>query len=158
MTTSAEKEPVSLVHEFTFNAQVMPPVAVGAAPLGARMCFQMGPGEVSGERLRGRFLGGGDWLQVGSDGYGRVDVRGQIETGDGAFIYVNYTGFLEMNEKLSQALGSGAETGFGDAYLRTSPRLECGDARYAWVNHTLFVAAGRLLGGGRVEYRVYRVL
>jgi hypothetical protein len=158
VSAAVEKEAASLVYEFTFSAQVLPPVNVGAAPMGARMCFQMGGGNVGGERLRGRFLGGGDWLQIGPDGYGRVDVRGQIETHDGAFIYVNYTGFLEMNETLGNALGSGGETQFADAYLRTAPRLECGDARYAWVNHTLFVAAGRLLGGGHVEYRVYRVL
>ncbi len=85
-------------------------------------------------------------------------MRGQIETHDGAFIYVYYQGFLEMNAALTNALGTGAETQFADAYLRTTPRMECGDARYAWVNHTVFVAAGRLLGGGHVEYRVYRVL
>ncbi|MGQ0697288.1 MAG: DUF3237 domain-containing protein [Panacagrimonas sp.] len=150
-------EAATLAHEFTFTAQVMPPVDVGATPLGGRMCFTMGAGEVSGARLKGRLLSGGDWLLIGADGYGRVDVRAQIATDDGAFIYVNYWGFLQMNEKIGAALTTGAGTEFADAYLRTSPRLECGDPRYAWVNHTLFVAAGRLLPGGTVEYRVYRV-
>jgi hypothetical protein len=154
---SNSKEAATLVYEFTFSAQVDAPVAVGATPLGSRMCFAMGAGEVTGERLRGKFLSGGDWLQIGSDGYGRVDVRGQIETHDGAFIYVQYHGFLQMNEALGAALQGGSGTAFEDAYLRTSPRLECGDARYAWVNHTLFVGAGRLLPGGTVEYRIYRV-
>lgn len=151
------KEAASLSYEFTFTAQVQPPVDTGANPMGARLCFTMGEGTVSGERISGRFLGGGDWLLVGSDGYGRVDVRGQIATADGAFIYVNYTGFLEMNAAIGGALTTGAGTEFADAYLRTSPRLECGDPRYAWVNRTLFVAAGRLLAGGTVEYKVYRV-
>jgi hypothetical protein len=151
------KEAASLVYECTLRAQVGPPVDVGATPMGARLCFPMSGGEVAGERLKGRFLGGGDWLQVGPDGYGRVDVRGQIETQDGAFIYVHYQGFLEMNDKLGGALQTGKGTQFEDAYLRTSPRMECGDPRYAWVNRTLFVAAGRLLEGGFVEYRVYRV-
>lgn len=155
MTTAGEA--AVLKHEFTFNAQVHPPVDCGAGPTGARMCFTMGEGQVAGERIKGRFLSGGDWLLIGADGYGRVDVRAQIATDDGAFIYVNYTGFLQMNETLGGALQTGAGTEFGDAYLRTAPRLECGDPRYAWVNHTLFVAAGRLLAGGRVEYRVYRV-
>ena len=150
-------EAARLVHEFTMNAEVFPPVDVGATPLGGRMCFAMGSGEVSGARLSGRFLSGGDWLQIGADGYGRVDVRGQIQTQDGAFIYIRYHGFLQMNEKVGAALASGVGTEFADAYLRTSPLLECGDPRYAWVNHTLFVAAGRLLAGGKVEYRVYRV-
>lgn len=147
----------ALAYEFTFTAAVQPPVDVGATPLGGRLCFTMGAGEVSGERIRGRFLSGGDWLMVGSDGYGRVDVRGQIETHDGAFIYVQYHGYLQMNEAVAGALGSGAGTELEDAYLRTAPRLECGDARYAWVNHSLFVAAGRLRPGGIVEYQVHRV-
>ncbi|MGQ0620378.1 MAG: DUF3237 domain-containing protein [Panacagrimonas sp.] len=154
---TASREAASLVHEFTFTAQVQPPVDVGATPMGGRMCFTMGEGSVSGERIRGKFLSGGDWLLIGADGYGRVDVRGQIATADGAFIYVNYVGFLQMNEKIGAALQTGAGTEFADAYLRTAPRLECGDPRYAWVNHTLFVAAGHLLPGGIVEYRVYRI-
>jgi hypothetical protein len=32
-----------------------------------------------------------------------------------------------------------------------------GGARYAWLNRSPFVAAGRLLGTGRIEYAVYRV-
>ncbi len=152
------QEAVTLQHEFTFNAQVGAPVDVGAAPMGARMCFPMTGGEVSGTRLNGKFLGGGDWLQIGPDGYGRVDVRGQIETHDGAFIYVHYQGLLQMNEAVGAALQSGRGTQFADAYLRTTPRMECGDPHYAWVNQSLFVAAGRLLDGGKVEYRVYRVL
>ena len=152
------QEAAALVHEFTFTAQVSAPVDVGAAPTGARMCFAMGAGEVSGARLKGKFLSGGDWLQIGSDGYGRVDVRGQIETHDGAFIYIYYQGLLQMNEAVGAALQSGKGTQFADAYLRTTPRMECGDPRYAWVNQSLFVSAGRLLDGGRVEYRVYRVV
>ncbi len=151
------REAATLTYEFTFTAAVSPPVAVGATPLGGRMCFAMGAGEASGARIKGKFLSGGDWLQIGSDGYGRVDVRGQIETHDGAFIYIQYPGFLQMNEAIGAALQSGAGTAFEDAYLRTAPRLECGDPRYAWVNHTLFVGAGRLLPGGKVEYRIYRV-
>jgi len=62
-----------------------------------------------------------------------------------------------MNEAVAAALASGVGTELKDAYLRTAPRLECGDPRYAWVNHSLFVAAGRLRPGGIVEYQVHRV-
>lgn len=152
------QEAAALVHECTLTARVGPPVDVGAAPMGARLCFPMSDGEVVGDRLQGRFLSGGDWLQVGPDGYARVDVRAQIATVDGAFIYVSYQGFLEMNDALVGALQTGKGTGFGDAYLRTAVRMECGDARYAWINRTLFIGAGRLRDGGSVEYRLYRVL
>ena len=42
-------------------------------------------------------------------------------------------------------------------YFRTSPRMETGDARYAWVNTSLFVGEGRVIEGLGVEYRVARV-
>ncbi|WP_052378610.1 DUF3237 domain-containing protein [Polycyclovorans algicola] len=154
---SVSGEAANLIHEFSFTSQLSPPLEIGPTPVGVRMVFPAGPGTVTGERLRGTFLSGADWLLVGNDGFGRVDVRGQIETHDGAFIYIHYHGFLEMNETVGGALQSGAATQFADAYFRTSPRLECGDPRYAWVNHTLFVGAGRLLKGGTVEYKVYRV-
>jgi hypothetical protein len=41
-------------------------------------------------------------------------------------------------------------------YYDANPRLETGDARYAWVNRTFFVGEGRLLPGLGVEYRVWR--
>jgi hypothetical protein len=45
-------------------------------PVGTRMTFITTGGVIDGPRLRGELLpGGGDWLVVGSDGTGRVDVR-----------------------------------------------------------------------------------
>lgn len=35
--------------------------------------------------------------------------------------------------------------------------METGDARYAWVNTSLFVGEGRVIEGLGVEYRVARV-
>jgi hypothetical protein len=86
-----------------------------------------------------------------------VDVRIQIETDDGAVIYVRYEGLIELNEASSAALmDRAAETSWGDQYFRTSPRFETGDERYAWLNRTLFVACGRVVAGG-LEYEVFRV-
>ncbi len=41
--------------------------------------------------------------------------------------------------------------------MRLSIRFETGAPRYAWLNTSLFVARGRLLGTGNIEYQVYRV-
>lgn len=145
-----------LVHEFTYQAHVDQPLVAGPGPFGTRLIFVVTGGWVRGERLTGTLVGGGgDWLLVGPDGWGRLDVRGQVQTPDGAVIYVHYTGVLEMNEAVQRAM-AGGETGFDDQYFRTAPRLETGDPRYAWVNTTLFVARGRLVPGG-VEYEVHRV-
>lgn len=146
-----------LVPEFRFDAQLVPPLDMGPTPRGQRLFFDVGAGEVHGERLRGKVLSGGDWLLVGPDGFGRLDVRAQIQTHDGAYLYMYYHGVLEMNPTVLDALANGKPTDYGDAYLRTSPVLETGDPRYAWVNQSLFIGAGHLLPGGKIEYQVYRV-
>ncbi len=145
-------------HEFSYTADLKEPLQVGAGPYGNRLFYEVTGGSAEGKRLKGKLLtGGGDWILVGPDGFGRLDVRAQILTDDGAVIYVQYAGILEMNEKIAQAMATGGSTDYGDQYFRTSPRLECGDPRYAWVNQSVFVAEGRVLPH-RVEYKVYRVV
>ncbi len=146
---------MNLVHEFTFTGFLKPPVPVGQGPIGTRMYYEVAEGKIEGERLRGRVLGGGEWALIGPDGFLRVDVRLQAETHDGAFLYVQYTGLLELNAAVQKALASGHGTNFGDQHFFTNPRFETGDTRYAWLNTTFLVGEGRLLPGG-VEYRVWR--
>lgn len=147
-------------YEFGFVARLDPALTVGATPLGMRMVFTVTGGEVEGERIRGKVVGAGaDWLMIGADGWGHLDVRAQVQTPDGAVLYVRYEGLIEMNDKVQQALTApdSGSTEYADQYFRTTPRLESGDAGYAGVNHSLFVAEGRLRPGPAVEYRVYRV-
>jgi hypothetical protein len=148
---------MELALEFTFEAQLGEPLVPGAGPYGTRMVVPLAGGTVSGERITGTVTGtGGDWALVGPDGWARVDVRGQILTDDGAVIFVSYGGVLELNEKVMVAMAAGDQgTEFEDQYFRIMPRLETGDARYAWVNQTVFIARGRLVVGG-VFYEVYR--
>jgi hypothetical protein len=123
------------------------------------MVFDVIGGALEGPRLRGKFVGAGaDWLLVGPDGFGRLDVRAQIETDDGALVYVQYQGLIQMNEKVQAAMGSASGTEFSDQYFRIAPRFETGDSRYAWLNQSTFVAEGRLYPGFGVEYRVFRVV
>ena len=148
---------MELVHEFTYHALLTDPVTVGPGPYGMRIVYEVVGGRADGDRFRGRVLtGGADWLLVGPDGWGRLDVRAQFVTDDGAGIYVSYVGLLEMNDKVQQAITSGGSTDFGDQYFRTNPRFETGDPRYAWLNQTFFVGEGRIIPGPGVEYRVYR--
>ncbi|MBI4514639.1 MAG: DUF3237 domain-containing protein [Deltaproteobacteria bacterium] len=146
-------------YAFTYHATLKEPVMVGPGPYGTRAFYEVIGGRLEGEGLKGNVLtGGGDWLLIGPDGWGRLDVRAQFITDDGAAIYLSYYGVLEMNEQVQQAIAAGHATDYGDLYFRTNPRFETGDPRYAWLNHTVFVAEGRVLPGPTVEYRVYRVL
>ncbi len=142
----------------TYRADLKPPVEVGAGPFGTRTIFDVTGGTAEGPRLRGKLLAsGGDWLLVDDGGIGRLDVRGTLETHDGARIYIHYYGVLEMNEAVSSAVTKGESTDYGDTYFMTQPRFETGDPRYAWLNRVVAVAEGRLLPNA-VEYRVYEVV
>ena len=141
----------------TYHVDLKPPVEIGAGPLGTRIVFDVLGGSAEGPRLRGRFLAsGGDWILVDAGGTGRLDVRGTLETEDGARIYVQYFGVLEMNDAVQTALASGGSTDYGDTYFMTQPRFETGDPRYAWLNAVVAVAEGRVLPNA-VEYRVFQV-
>ena len=94
---------------------------VGDGPNGIRVYYAISDGDVTGTRIKGTIRGGGEWALIGSDGFLRVDVRTQIETHDGAFLYVQYLGFIEMNPAFETASESGNETNFGDQYFYTNP-------------------------------------
>lgn len=147
---------MDLVHEFTFTALLNAPLPIGPGPIGTRMYYEIIGGEVTGDRLRGKVLGGGEWALIGPDGFLRVDVRLQIETHDQAHLYVQYLGLLEMNDNVQKALETGTATDFTDQYFHTNPRIETGDPRYAWLNTTHFIGQGRILPNPGVQYKVWR--
>jgi hypothetical protein len=147
---------MNLVQEFTAKALLKEPLPVGAGPIGTRVYYDVTGGEVIGDRIRGEILGGGEWALIGPDGFLRVDVRLQVETHDGAFLYIQYLGLLELNEAVQSALAGGTGTDYGDQYFFTNPRVETGDERYAWVNTTFFIGEGHILPNNSVEYRVWR--
>jgi hypothetical protein len=147
---------MNLKHEFTFTAMLKPPLLIGAGPIGTRMYLEVIGGEITGERLRGTLFGGGEWALIGADGFLRADVRLQGETHDGANFYIQYTGLLEFNETVQNALANDLGTDFDEQYFVTNPRIETGDERYAWLNTTFFIGEGHILPGHGVEYRVWR--
>lgn len=139
----------------TYSADLLPAVAVGPGPYGNRLVFEVSGGTFEGPRLRGRLLtGGGDWLLLDSEGIGHLDVRATFETHDGALIYVQYFGRLEVTDAVMAALGGQGETRFGDQHFFSQPRFETGDERYRWLNRVIAVGQGRVLPN-RVEYQVF---
>ena len=129
---------------------------IGKTPLGRRAIGVVSGGSFSGERLSGQILTpAADWILLDEDGYGQIDVRLTLATNDGAHIYMQYTGVLEYNDKITDAFGVSGTTEFGDAYFFTQPRFETGDQRYAWLNHVVAIGEGRLLEGG-FQYRIYQ--
>ena len=143
---------------FEMHADLRAPTPIGPGPYGTRLIFDVTGGSVAGPRLRGRVLpSGGDWLLVRPDAYGLLDVRAAVETEDGAFVYAQYYGVLEMSPRVQRLLASGGRSEYGEFYFVTQPRFETGDPRYAWLNAVMAVGEGRLLPNA-VEYRVYHAL
>ncbi len=88
-----------------------------------------GPGRVEGPQIKGT-VELTDWVLMRADGTGEVDVRGTIHTGDGANIYIYYTGILDMSK------------GGPRGPIRTGIRFETGAERYAYLNRTQGVGIG----------------
>ncbi|MEM7466330.1 MAG: DUF3237 domain-containing protein [Pseudomonadota bacterium] len=142
----------------SYYAELEAPLEVGTTPFGTRMIVEVNGGEITGDKIKGKFrqLAAADWLTV-TEGFGHLDVRATIETHDGAYIYVEYFGKLELTEGVQAALAGEGDTDYGDQYFFTSPRMQTGDPRYDWVNNIVCVGQGRLRGG-RVEYEVFQVV
>jgi len=72
-------------------------------------------------------------------------VRLQFKTDDGALVYIQYFGLLELNAKVDDVMAGGEGTAYGDQYLRSTLRLETSDERYGWLNQSVFVGRGHFL-------------
>jgi hypothetical protein len=133
--------------------------ATEGSPVGARQYYEMSEGTLRGERINATIaMPGGDWHVVGSDRFGRPDVRVQFTTDDGAPILLHYTGLVERTATFNRAAESGGSTGFDDQYMRMFMTFDTGATRYAWLNESLFVARGRIAGPAEIEYEIFRVL
>ncbi len=70
-----------------------PPIEVGAGPAGTRLIYGLESARMDGERLRAEMLGAAaaDWLVIGPEGTGSLDIRATFRTDDGAVVYAHYT-------------------------------------------------------------------
>ena len=143
----------------TYHANLGDGLDLGQGPYGHRLIVEVHGGAFEGPRLKGKLRDAGcaDWLAVGADGYGHLDVRATFETDDGAFIYVQYNGHVEMTEAVQNAIAGDGTTDYGDNYFFTTPRMQTGDPRYQWVNNLICIGQGRVRDG-RVEYQVFAVM
>ena len=115
-------------------------------------------GASRGERLSGRVLpGGADWQVIRADGVADLDARYTLETHDGALIYVRNRG-LPARPGRGPAENSPREKTWIPSlyYMRTTPRFETGDARYAWLNRIVCVATGARRAAA-VELEVFEI-
>ena len=147
------------------TVNLKPPVMIGAGPYGVRVFIEVSDGVLESDNnatgfpsINGKVLpGGGDWALLGADGWCRLDVRTLFQTSDGATIYAQFPGVVELTDDVRMALADGRGTEFTDHYFRVTPRLETGDPKHRWVNQTVFVGQGRFIDGFGLNYRMFVV-
>lgn len=127
----------------TLQVELDPIREMGTGRAGHRRIIPIVGGTVTGARLSGRILNlGADWQTIFAGGLAELDTRYAMETDDGAVIEIINYGFRHGPEEVLAAVGRGEEVDPAAYYMRTQARLETGDARYDWVNRTLFVGVG----------------
>ena len=132
-----------LNHVCRLRVELDPIREMGNGRAGLRRIIPIVGGDVTGARLSGRLLNlGADWQTLFSDGMAELDTRYAMETHDGAIIEIINYGYRHGPKDVLEAVARGEDVDPSSYYMRTHARLETGDARYHWVNRTLFVGVG----------------
>jgi hypothetical protein len=150
---------VKLESEFTYRIKTLGPLPdTKGSPRGERQYWTVSEAALEGLRIRAKLAApGSDWMNVSHDGFWRPDVRLPFITDDGSTILAHYTGLVEQTDTFKQAAESNRPTAWEDQYMRLSMNFDTGAAKYRWLNTSMFVARGRLLGTGSIEYECYRL-
>jgi hypothetical protein len=132
-----------LEHICDLRVSLAPITEMGTGRAGQRRIIPIVGGTVTGPRLQGKILNvGADWQTIFQNGVAELDTRYALETDDGAVIEVLNYGYRHGPSDVLDAIARGEAVDPGRYYMRTQARLETGDARYDWVNRTLFVGVG----------------
>jgi hypothetical protein len=148
---------INLVHLCDLTVELGTPIELGENLRGRRRIIPIIGGSVTGQRLSGRILNlGADWQTIFADGSAELDTRYAIETHDGAIIDIRNFGFRHGPPEVLEMLARGETVDASRYYMRTQPRFETGDKRYAWLNCTVFVGSGARLASS-VLITIYEV-
>ena len=142
-----ESLPSRFLGTMSVDTVTVPPHIVANGPNGTRVVATVTKGRIEGPVLNADLVpgvAGGDWVTVRANGTLSLDVRVVLRTDDGADLFLTY-------------LGYGRRTDAGGLDIRTSPRFETGDERYAWLNEAFCVGYGHVDAEG-VHYDIYHVL
>ena len=148
---------MQLTEAFIYRVKTTGPLkTTKGSPAGERLYWTVSEAELDGPKIKAK-LAGSDWMWVSDDGFWRPDVRAPFTTDDGETILMHYTGLVQQTDAFKKAAEADQQTDWSDQYMRLMIRFDTGAERYRWLNQWLFIAKGRLLGTGRIEYAVMRV-
>jgi hypothetical protein len=134
---------IQLIPLGTMDIELGEPVIVGDGPKGSRMVVDVLSVKLRGQRVQAELAtnDAADWLTVSDNGkLGALDVRLTLKTEDGAFIYVEYSGRMDMEAGL----------------IAVAPTFQTGSPDYSWLNRIQAVAAGSVNADtGLLTYTLY---
>lgn len=146
-----------LTLSFTLRVELSTPIEMGRGRAGQRRIIPIIGGAALGPDIRGEVLNvGADWQTIYDDGAAHLDTRYALKSEDGAVIEIVNIGTRHGPAEVIARLAAGEDVDPNSYYMRTTARLETGDDRYGWVNHTLFVCAG-IRRASAVEIDYYKV-
>ncbi|MEE4192791.1 MAG: DUF3237 domain-containing protein [Halieaceae bacterium] len=127
----------------TMTAQLGEQIDLGAGPRGHRVVIDVPAVKLEAEDFSAELAtnDAADWATLSEEGtLAALDVRVTLKTDDGALIYVEYGGRMDMT------------TGF----LTTAPTFQTSAERYLWLNRVQAVAAGEINPDtGELVYTMY---
>ena len=151
-------EPPPLRHLCTIRADLGTPMEKGDLAGRRVRIIPIVGGTVTGDRLSGKVLNfGADWQTIYEDGFAELDTRYAIETHDGALIDIRNFGYRRGPAEVMARLAAGEEVDPSEYYMRTCPSFETGDARYQWLNGTLFLGTGARFASA-VQIELFEVM
>ena len=122
------------------------PLVLTDGPKGTRVIVDLLEGTFSGRIsgiLRGR--ASADWILIGPDGTGALDVRCAVETDDGALIYMECRGRVDFTRIADEPPSLLAMI------------FETGDDRYRWLNKCLALVHALPAGERQLRYTIFEV-
>lgn len=131
---------VQLVPTFRLDVELAPPIDVGPTYVGMRRVIPIIGGRFHGPRLKGDILpGGADWNLVRPDGVVHLWARYTLRTDDGVAIMVTNEGLQRGPADTMARILAGQPYDRSAWYARTRPVFEVADARFAWLNQSVFI-------------------
>lgn len=129
----------------------------GATPEGLRIAFYITDGNWAGPLIHARYKSeGGDWIIVRRDGVAVPNARATLETSDGALLYYELTGTIDLGpDGYARSLAND----FPDfAALAIVARISTSSERWNWLNRLTLVGTGVVnLKIGHTRYDLYSV-
>lgn len=116
---------------------------IGETGKGIRKVVPITGGTFEGPNIKGKVITGGyDWQLVRTDGVVEIDARYLLQTEDGDLITITNTGLRHGPPEVMQRLAKGEEVEASEYYFRSIPLFESGNAKYNWLNNSVFMATG----------------